>query len=182
MSARMLRPSLGASQAGRCRATGSGPRSRSLNFAGGPKQACRLRSSALSQLTSAFSTISTSIPRKEVWEESVGPGPVDHHIETTGRLDDHGDGPLHGGVICDIDFDGLQGKPFSLREREECFCRMSILARGRTVSLACEGFNCQTTKATGTPSDKNSLLYTHPSFLSRSRHTGPLLVTVEPGL
>ncbi len=42
MSARMLRPSLGASQAGRCRATGSGPRSRSLYFAGGSKPGCLL--------------------------------------------------------------------------------------------------------------------------------------------
>src|SRR5256714_2449698 len=42
MSARMLRPSLGASQAGRCRATGSGPRSSSLNFAGGSKPGCLL--------------------------------------------------------------------------------------------------------------------------------------------
>ena len=40
MSARMLRPSLGASQAVRCRATASGPRSRSLYFAGGSKPGC----------------------------------------------------------------------------------------------------------------------------------------------
>src|SRR5206468_12862291 len=49
MSARMLRPSLGASQAGRCRATGSGPRSRSLNFAGGSKPGC-LRSALQAHL------------------------------------------------------------------------------------------------------------------------------------
>src|SRR5258706_5681672 len=122
------------------------------------------------------------------WTTVRHPGVVDHHIKTIGRLDYLCDGPLHGGVIRDIDFDDLQGERFSLRERAECFCRRGILSCGRTharehtVSLARQGFNCQTTKATGTPSDKNGLRHAHTSFLSRSRHTWPLLVTVEPGL
>src|SRR5258708_27840425 len=122
------------------------------------------------------------------WTTVGHPGVVDHHIKTTNRLDDLGDGPLHGGVIRDIDLNSVQGQRFSLRERAECFRRRGILACGRTharendVSLARQGFNSQTTKATGTASDENGLLHAHPSFLSRSRHTGPLLVTVEPGL
>src|SRR5713101_5035006 len=55
------------------------------------------------------------------------PGVVDHHIKTTGRLDHHGDGPLHGGVIRDIDLDDLQGQRFSLREHAECFSGSGIL-------------------------------------------------------
>ncbi len=41
----MLRPSLSASRTGRCRATGSGPTSRSLSFAGGSKRGCLPKSS-----------------------------------------------------------------------------------------------------------------------------------------
>src|SRR5207245_10339189 len=92
------------------------------------------------------------------WTTVGHPGVVDHHIKTTNRLYYLGDGPLHGGVIRDIDLNILQGQRFSLRERAECFRRGGILACGRTharehtVSLARQGFNCQTTKATGTPS------------------------------
>src|SRR5713226_1064843 len=42
---------------------------------------------------------------------------VDHYIKTIGRLDNHCDGLFHGSIICDIDLDEVQGKPFSLRER-----------------------------------------------------------------
>src|SRR5258708_17343380 len=122
------------------------------------------------------------------WTTVGHPGIVDHYIKTTGRLDNHGDGPLHGGVIRDIDLDDLQGQRFSLRERAECFCGRGILsgccthARENTIYLTRQGFHRQTTKATGTARDDNGLLHTLTSFLSRSRHTGPFLVTVKPRL
>ncbi len=37
-------------------------------------QGDKQRERALPQFTSAFSTISNSIPRKEAWEDSAGPG------------------------------------------------------------------------------------------------------------
>src|SRR5437588_1686834 len=50
------------------------------------------------------------------WTTVGHPGVVDHHIKTTNRLYYLGDGPLHGGVIRDIDLNILQGQRFSLRE------------------------------------------------------------------
>ena len=100
------------------------------------------------------------------------PGVVDHHIKATGRLDHRFDGLFHGRIICDIDLDEVQGKLFSLRERTEFFCRRGILscrsthARESTVSLTRQGFNSQTAKTTGTPSDKNCLRHARPSILS----------------
>src|SRR6266702_2198890 len=65
MSARMLRPSLSASQAVRCRATGSGPRSRSLTFAAGSKPVC-LRSAFQAHLipTLQFPTRNNATSRR----------------------------------------------------------------------------------------------------------------------
>src|SRR6266849_6722380 len=51
------------------------------------------------------------------WTTVRHPSIVDHYIKTTGRLDNHCDGSLHGRVIRDINFDEVQGKLFSLRER-----------------------------------------------------------------
>src|SRR3989441_1417313 len=42
---------------------------------------------------------------------------VDHHVKTTGSPDNRFDGLFHGRIIRDIDFDDMQGKRFSLRER-----------------------------------------------------------------
>ncbi len=43
------------------------------------------------------------------WTTVRYPRIVDYHIKTTGRLDNRYDGSLHGRVICDINFDAMQG-------------------------------------------------------------------------
>src|SRR5947209_6030409 len=55
-------------------------------------------------------------------------GIIDHHIKAIGRPDNRFDGLFHGSIICDINFDEVQGKLFSLRERASFFCRRGILS------------------------------------------------------
>ena len=70
-------------------------------------------------------------------------------------------GSLHGRVIGDIQLDDMNGQLFAVRQCAQFCCRRGIPsahcphAGKHDVSLACQGFNSQTTKATVTARHQN---------------------------
>src|SRR5258707_8936063 len=109
------------------------------------------------------------------WATIRHPGIVDDDIETTRGPDKRFDGLLHRSIIRDIDLNEMDGKLFSFCQRAQFCCRRCILCCYRThackngVSLTSQGFNSQTTKATGTASHQNSLCHRSVSFLSQNK-------------
>src|SRR5258707_1071226 len=116
------------------------------------------------------------------WATIRHPGIVDDNIETTLGPDKRFDGLLHRSIIRDIDLNEMDGKLFSFCQRAQFCCRRCILFCYRThackngVSLTSQGFNGQTTKATGTASDQNGLCHRPVSFLLKTSKASLTLV------